>query len=100
MVPGGITRTPVSATLDLGGILSWKCSGPAFMGCISATRKYSRMASFTQAWVTHSPSIFSATRSSPRSTAATVCSTAARVSALSSLSELAQAASMRLRALS
>src|SRR5918997_1853412 len=79
-VPGGTTRTPASARFFLVGILSWYSKGPTSMVCIPAIVKYRFIAFITQALDDHSPSRFSATLSSPRSSAATAPKTASRCS--------------------
>src|SRR5918992_6257053 len=79
-VPGGTTRTPASARFFLVGILSWYSNGPTSIVCIPAIVKYRFMAFITHALDDHSPSRFCATRSSPRSSAATASKTASRCS--------------------
>src|ERR687894_1179704 len=79
-VPGGTTRTPASARFFLVGILSWYSKGPTSMVCIPAIVKYRFIAFITQALDDHSPSRFSATLSSPRSSAATAPKTPSRCS--------------------
>src|SRR5919205_947651 len=74
-VAGGTTRTPRSAWSRLSGILSRYSNGPTSIGSTLRTRKYSRIAAFASSLTRHSPSTFSATRVSPRSSAAIVAST-------------------------
>src|SRR5918997_6219689 len=76
----GITTTLASARFFLVGILSWYSNGPTSIVCIPAIVKYRFMAFITHALDDHSPSRFSATLSSPRSSAATAPKTASRCS--------------------
>src|SRR6478609_8561425 len=78
-VAGGTTRTPCSAWSCLSGILSRYSNGPTSIGSTFRSRKYSRIAFFASSFTRHSPSTFSATRTSPRSSAAIVPSTFIRI---------------------
>ena len=91
-MPGGTTRTPAASRSFFSGTLSWNSKGPTSIIFISETAKKRRIASFTQAFTLQPSAPFSATRSSPASSSASVSRTASAYSGSFSFVRSANAA--------